>query len=192
MDARPPAAPDRIREALAFDDVLVVPGYSRVLPNETDTRSRLTRRIGLNIPLISAAMDTVTEDAMACALAQQGGLGVIHKNLDVAEQAEQVRRVKRFESGMVVNPVTVQPQQTLAEVRLIMARARVSGLPVVEPGTGRLVGILTNRDVRFATDPAVRVYELMTREHLVTVTNGVPASTSRRASRALWPNVCRP
>ncbi len=181
MDARmPPAGPDRIREALAFDDVLVVPGYSQVLPNATDTRSRLTRRIGLNIPLISAAMDTVTEDAMAIAMAQQGGLGVIHKNLDAAEQAEQVRRVKRFESGMVVNPVTVQPQQTLAEVRLIMARNRVSGLPVVEPGSGRLVGILTNRDVRFATDPAERVEHMMTRDNLVTVTGGATADEARQ------------
>ncbi len=181
MDARPQAAaPDRIREALAFDDVLVVPGYSQVLPNETDTRSRLTRRIGLNIPLISAAMDTVTEDAMAIAMAQQGGLGVIHKNLGPDEQAEQVRRCKRFESGMVVNPVTVQPQQTLAEVRAIMARARISGLPVVEPGSGRLVGILTNRDVRFAVDPAARVEQMMTRDNLVTVTGGATPDEARQ------------
>ena len=181
MEARlPPAGLDRIREALAFDDVLVVPGYSQVLPNATDTRSRLTRRIGLNIPLISAAMDTVTEDAMAIAMAQQGGLGVIHKNLDADEQAERVRRVKRFESGMVVNPVTVQPQQTLAEVRLIMAQNRISGLPVVEPGSGRLVGILTNRDVRFATDPFERVEHMMTRDNLVTVTGGATADEARQ------------
>ena len=170
----------RIREALAFDDVLVVPGYSEVLPNATDTRTRLTRRISLNIPLVSAAMDTVTEDAMAIAMAQQGGLGVIHKNLDIAEQAEHVRRVKRFESGMVVNPVTVTPQQTLAEVRAIMARARISGLPVVEPGNGRLVGILTNRDVRFATDPTARVEELMTRDNLITVTDGATPDQARQ------------
>ena len=181
MEARlPPAGLDRIREALAFDDVLVVPGYSQVLPNATDTRSRLTRRIGLNIPLISAAMDTVTEDAMAIAMAQQGGLGVIHKNLDADEQAERVRQVKRFESGMVVNPVTVQPQQTLAEVRLIMAQNRISGLPVVEPGSGRLVGILTNRDVRFATDPFERVEHMMTRDNLVTVTGGATADEARQ------------
>jgi IMP dehydrogenase len=170
---------DRIREALAFDDVLVVPGYSQVLPNATDTRTRLTRRIGLNIPLISAAMDTVTEDAMSIAMAQQGGLGVIHKNLTVEEQAEQVRRVKRFESGMVVNPVTVQPQQTLAEVRAIMAHNRISGLPVVEPGTQKLVGILTNRDVRFATDPTARVETLMTRDNLITVTDGATPDQAR-------------
>ncbi len=182
--SQPPATPlridDRIREALAFDDVLVVPAYSAVLPNATDTRTRLTRRIGLNIPLISAAMDTVTEDAMAIAMAQQGGLGVIHKNLSQEEQAEQVRRVKRFESGMVVNPVTVQPQQTLAEVRAIMAANRISGLPVVEPGTQRLVGILTNRDVRFATDPDARVEQLMTRDNLVTVTDGATPDQARQ------------
>ncbi len=182
VDGRPGTlrTPDRIREALAFDDVLVVPAYSEVLPHATDTRTRLTRRIGLNIPLISAAMDTVTEDAMAIAMAQQGGLGVIHKNLTPEEQAEQVRRVKRFESGMVVNPVTVQPQQTLAEVRAIMAANRISGLPVVEPGTQRLVGILTNRDVRFATDPAAPVEQLMTRDNLVTVTDGATPDQARQ------------
>ncbi len=180
MDAPSPVSVEsRIREALAFDDVLVVPGYSQVLPNATDTRTRLTRRISLNIPLISAAMDTVTEDAMSIGMAQQGGLGVIHKNLGIEEQAEHVRRVKRFESGMVVNPVTVQPQQTLAEVRAIMAQHRISGLPVVEPVTQRLVGILTNRDVRFATDPGARVEELMTRDNLITVTDGATPDLAR-------------
>ncbi|ACI49842.1 inosine-5'-monophosphate dehydrogenase [Gluconacetobacter diazotrophicus PA1 5] len=164
-----PRVDDRIREALAFDDVLVVPAESNVLPGQTSTKSRLTRRIGLNIPLISSAMDTVTEDAMAIAMAQQGGMGVIHKNLSVEEQAEQVRRVKRFESGMVVNPVTVWPDQTLADVNAIMSRHGISGLPVIERETKRLVGMLTNRDVRFATDPALRVDSLMTRENLVTV-----------------------
>ena len=181
MDAPSPVSGEsRIREALAFDDVLVVPGYSQVLPNATDTRTRLTRRISLNIPLISAAMDTVTEDAMSIGMAQQGGLGVIHKNLGIEEQAEHVRRVKRFESGMVVNPVTVQPQQTLAEVRAIMAHNRISGLPVVEPVTQRLVGILTNRDVRFATDPGARVEELMTRDNLITVTDGATPDLARQ------------
>ncbi len=170
---------ERIREALAFDDVLLVPGYSQVLPAAADTRTRLTRRIRLNIPLISAAMDTVTEDGMAIAMAQQGGLGVIHKNLDVAEQAEQVRRVKRYESGMVVNPVTVHPDQTLAEVQLIMQRHRISGLPVIERSDQKLVGILTNRDMRFETDPDRRVYELMTRDDLVTVTDGADPETAR-------------
>ncbi|MBE7211146.1 MAG: IMP dehydrogenase [Gluconacetobacter diazotrophicus] len=186
MDASPPAPPssvriaDRISEALAFDDVLVVPAYSEVLPGATDTRTRLTRRIALNIPLMSAAMDTVTEDAMAIAMAQQGGIGVIHKNLSVEEQAEHVRRVKRFESGMVVNPVTVHPRQTLAEVRVLMERHRISGLPVVEPGTGILVGILTNRDMRFASDPDVLVERLMTRDNLVTVTNGATPEQARQ------------
>ncbi len=175
-----PALHDRIREALAFDDVLLVPGYSQVLPAETDTRTRLTRRIGLSIPLLSSAMDTVTEDGMAIAMAQQGGLGIIHKNLDVTEQAEQVRRVKRFESGMVVNPVTVHPDQTLAEVHAIMRRHRISGLPVIERSDQKLVGILTNRDMRFETDPERRVYELMTRDNLVTVTDGAAPEQARQ------------
>ena len=170
----------RISEALTFDDVLVVPGYSEVLPAAADTRTRLTRAIDLNIPLISAAMDTVTENAMAIAMAQAGGMGVIHKNLTIEEQAAQVRRVKKFESGMVVNPVTIHPDQTLAEARELMNAHRISGIPVVEPGSGRLVGILTYRDVRFATDPSLRVYELMTRENLVTVTSGVGADEARR------------
>ncbi|MBO1328357.1 IMP dehydrogenase [Acetobacter suratthaniensis] len=170
----------RVLEALAFDDVLVVPAASDVVPGQTEVRTRLTRSIELNIPLISSAMDTVTEDQMAIAMAQQGGLGVIHKNLTSDEQAEQVRRVKRFESGMVVNPVTVGPDQTLAEVRAIMQHHGISGLPVVEPGSQRLVGILTNRDVRFAVDLNQRVSELMTRDNLVTVRNSVDADTARQ------------
>ncbi len=170
----------RVEEALAFDDVLLAPAYSQVIPSETDTRTRLTRGISLNIPLISAAMDTVTESAMAIAMAQNGGMGVIHKNLDVAEQAAQVRQVKKFESGMVVNPVTIHPDQTLAEARELMSSYRISGVPVVERGTGRLVGILTHRDVRFATDPGLRVYELMTRENLITVSGDVGADEARR------------
>ena len=175
-----PRIEDRIREALAFDDVLVVPDESNVLPSETSTKTRLTRRIELNIPLVSSAMDTVTEDNMAIAMAQNGGLGVIHKNLTIEQQAEQVRRVKRFESGMVVNPVTVFPDQTLAEVNATMSRHGISGLPVVERDTTRLVGILTNRDVRFATDPGQRVYELMTRENLVTVRQNVARDQARQ------------
>ncbi|MBY4641254.1 IMP dehydrogenase [Gluconacetobacter entanii] len=175
-----PRIEDRIREALAFDDVLVVPDESNVLPSETSTKTRLTRRIELNIPLVSSAMDTVTEDNMAIAMAQNGGLGVIHKNLTIEQQAEQVRRVKRFESGMVVNPVTVFPDQTLAEVNAIMSRHGISGLPVVERDTNRLVGILTNRDVRFATDPGQRVYELMTRENLITVRQNVARDQARQ------------
>ena len=171
----------RVEEALAFDDVLVVPAYSQVLPAEVSTQARLTRTISLHIPLISSAMDTVTETAMAIAMAQLRGIGVIHKNLDVAEQAAQVRRVKKFESGMVVNPVTIHPDQTLADVRALQDAHRISGVPVVERGSGRLVGIITNRDVRFATDPGTRVYELMTRDNLVTA----PGDISPEHARAL-------
>ncbi|MXV44231.1 IMP dehydrogenase [Saccharibacter sp. 17.LH.SD] len=168
----------RVRDALAFDDVLVQPAASSVLPAQVSTQTRLTRKLGLNIPLLSSAMDTVTEEGMAIAMAQQGGLGVIHKNLSVKEQAEQVRRVKRFEAGMVVNPVTVGPDQTLAEVNAIMKRYGFSGLPVVAE-KGHLVGILTNRDMRFASDPHQRVRELMTHEKLVTVQNGASPEEAR-------------
>jgi IMP dehydrogenase len=161
--------PFHIAEALAFDDVLVVPAYSTVLPTLTETRTRLTRTITLNIPLLSAAMDTVTEGPMAIAMAQQGGIGVIHKNLTTDEQVSQVRSVKKFESGMVVNPVTIHPDQTLADARGLMATYRISGIPVVERD-GKLVGILTNRDVRFANDPSIPVSTLMTHENLITVT----------------------
>jgi IMP dehydrogenase len=170
----------RVSEALAFDDVLVVPAYSQVLPSAVDTRTRLTRTIWLNIPLVSSAMDTVTESAMAIVMAQHGGMGVIHKNLDIDEQAAQVRRVKKFESGMVVNPLTIHPDQTLAEARALMNIYRISGVPVVERETTRLVGILTNRDVRFATDPSLKVYELMTRENLITVESTVAPEEARR------------
>ncbi|HVB68522.1 MAG TPA: IMP dehydrogenase, partial [Acetobacteraceae bacterium] len=177
----PPSPPTRhIEEALAFDDVLLVPTYSEVLPGATDTRTRLTREIALHIPLISAAMDTVTESDMAIAMAQLGGIGVIHKNLEPEAQAAQVRQVKKFESGMVVNPLTIHPDQTLADAQALMAGHRISGVPVVERDTGRLVGILTHRDVRFATDPSLRVYELMTRENLVTVTGDVGPEEARR------------
>src|SRR5712672_3298318 len=146
-----------IREALTFDDVLLVPGASEVLPGQVDTRTRLTRTIELGIPLISAAMDTVTEAALAIAMAQAGGMGVIHRNLTPGEQADQVRRVKKFESGMVVNPLTIGPGATLADALSLMKDFGISGIPVVEGANagkpGKLVGILTNRDVRFATDP---------------------------------------
>jgi len=178
--ARALEATSRIMEALAFDDVLLVPAYSQVLPSSTSTRTRLTRTISLNIPLVSSAMDTVTEAPMAIALAQHGGMGVIHKNLDIDEQAAQVRRVKKFESGMVVNPLTIHPDQTLADARALMNNHHISGIPVVERDTGRLVGILTNRDVRFATDPSLKVYELMTRENLITVSSDVDRDEARR------------
>jgi len=173
------ADPIRIAEAYAFDDVLLLPAYSTVLPGQTDTRTRLTREISLHIPLIAAAMDTVTEAVMAIAMAQRGGIGVIHKNMTPDEQADQIRQVKRFESGMVVNPIMLHPEQTLAELLELKARHRISGFPVVEPGSGRLVGIITNRDVRFATDLKQRVYELMTRENLVTAPQSVTAEQAR-------------
>ncbi len=173
-----------IREALTFDDVLLVPGASEVLPAQVDTRTRLTKTVELGIPLISAAMDTVTEAGLAIAMAQAGGMGVIHKNLDIEEQAEQVRRVKRFESGMVVNPVTIGPDATLADARAMMERHRISGVPVVESpdskGAGKLVGILTNRDVRFAADPRQKISELMTKDRLVTVREGVKPDEAKR------------
>ena len=167
------------REALAFDDVLLTPGYSQVLPGEANVGTRLTRSISLNLPIISAAMDTVTEARLAIAMAQAGGIGVIHRNLSPDEQAEAVRQVKKFESGMVVNPVTILPEATLADALGLMERFHISGIPVVEKG-GRLVGILTNRDVRFATDPSQKVAELMTRERLVTVTEGVGQDEAKR------------
>ena len=170
----------RIEEALAFDDVLVVPGYSQVLPSSTSTVTRLTREISLNIPIISAAMDTVTEAEMAIAMAQLGGMGVIHKNLSAEDQAAQVRQVKKFESGMVVNPMTIHPDQTLGDVKALMGSHRISGVPVVERNTNRLVGIITNRDVRFANNNDPRVYELMTRENLVTVKMPVHPDEARR------------
>ncbi|MGC9270619.1 IMP dehydrogenase [Acidiphilium sp.] len=169
----------RIAEAYAFDDVLLVPDYSEVLPAAVNTETRLTRTIRLNIPLISAAMDTVTEGPMAIAMAQQGGIGVVHKNLTIEEQAAAVRQVKKFESGMVVNPLTIHPDQTLADAQALMAQYRISGVPVVERETNRLVGILTHRDVRFATDPGSRVYELMTRENLITAAADVGPEMAR-------------
>ncbi|MEM9898033.1 MAG: IMP dehydrogenase [Pseudomonadota bacterium] len=165
-----------IRDALTFDDVLLEPGRSSVLPSGVSTRARLTRDISINIPIISSAMDTVTESAMAIAIAQNGGIGVLHRNLSIETQAEQVRQVKRFESGMVVNPLTLTPDATLEEARSIMSERRISGFPVVEDpdrnGVGKLVGILTNRDMRFATDPAQPVSELMTKDDLATVRSG--------------------
>jgi IMP dehydrogenase len=153
-----------IREALTFDDVLLVPAPSSVLPSTADTRTQVTKSIRLNIPLLSSAMDTVTEARMAIAMAQSGGMGVIHRNLDLDEQARQVRRVKRFESGIVYNPVTLTPEQTLADAKALQERYRVTGFPVVQDG--RVVGIVTNRDMRFATDPKTPVSAMMSTENL--------------------------
>jgi IMP dehydrogenase len=168
-----------LRTALTFDDVLIEPAESSVLPNETDTRTRLTRGIALNIPLISSAMDTVTESGMAIAMAQAGGIGVVHKNLTAEEQADEVRKVKKFESGMVVNPVTMRPDHTLQDALDLMERHRISGIPVTEP-TGQLVGIVTNRDVRFASNRQQPVHELMTHENLITVREGVDREEAKR------------
>jgi IMP dehydrogenase len=170
--------------ALTFDDVLIKPAASNVLPNEADVSSRVTRSIPLHIPVISSAMDTVTEAKLAIAMAQAGGIGVIHRNLDPEAQAAQVAQVKKFESGMVVNPVTIHPEASLADALKLMADHQISGIPVVEPGRnggpGRLVGILTNRDVRFATNPNQRVAELMTKENLVTVKDSVMLEEAKR------------
>jgi IMP dehydrogenase len=158
-----------IPQALTFDDVMLVPAASSVLPAETDTRTRITREIELGIPLISAAMDTVTEGALAIAMAQAGGLGVIHRNMPVEQQQAEVRKVKKFEAGMVVNPVTIHPDEALADALRLMADNKISGIPVVQRGSGKLCGILTNRDVRFADNPNQPVAELMTKDDLVTV-----------------------
>ena len=167
------------REAFAFDDVLLVPAASTVLPAQADTRTRVTPRVELGIPVISSAMDTVTEGRLAIAMAQSGGLGCIHRNLTIEEQAEEVRKVKRFEAGMVVNPVTIGPDETLADALGLMERHGISGIPVVADDQ-RLVGILTNRDVRFADDPAQPVRELMTSDGLVTVKTGVDSDEAKR------------
>jgi IMP dehydrogenase len=174
------------REALTFDDVLLLPGHSEVLPSEADVRSRVTKTLELNLPILSAAMDTVTEGRLAIAMAQAGGIGVVHRNLTPEDQAEQVRQVKKFESGMVVNPLVIGPDATLADALEVMHRNGISGVPVVENGgtgghhVGRLVGILTNRDVRFASNPQQRIYELMTRENLITVRDGVSQAEAKR------------
>jgi IMP dehydrogenase len=169
---------------LTFDDVLLRPGESDILPSGADTRTMLTRTIGLGIPVISSAMDTVTEADMAIVMAQLGGIGVLHRNLTLEEQCAAVRAVKRFESGMVVNPITIAPGATLGEAQALMKANRISGIPVVEAnprgGAGKLVGILTNRDVRFAANPAQPVRELMTHENLATVPLGVGEEEARR------------
>ncbi|HEX8842743.1 MAG TPA: IMP dehydrogenase [Sphingomicrobium sp.] len=176
------AHPDQASEiplGLTFDDVLLQPLESSVLPSQADTRTRLTRQIPLNIPILSSAMDTVTEADMAIALAQLGGIGVLHRNLSIEEQAAAVRQVKRFESGMVVNPISMTPDQTLAEALELMKANRISGIPIVDK-SGKLCGILTNRDVRFAENPRQPVSELMTKDNLATVGLGTSEEVARR------------
>ena len=167
-----------IREALTFDDVLLVPRESSVMPGQVDTRTRLTQSIELGIPLLSAAMDTVTESRLAIAMAQAGGMGILHRNMTPAQQAEEVRQVKKFESGMVVNPVTIEPHQPLSHALELMKHHRISGIPVVEKG-GKLVGILTNRDVRFATNQAQPVSDLMTQQ-VITVKDNVDTHDAQK------------
>ncbi|MCB1529722.1 MAG: IMP dehydrogenase [Rhodospirillales bacterium] len=174
----PPAKP--IREALTFDDVLLVPGASDILPDQVDTSTQLTKSIRLSIPMLSSAMDTVSEAEMAIALAQNGGLGIIHRNMSIEAQAEEVARVKRFEAGMVVNPITITPEETLSDALDLMARYHISGIPVTEKKSGKLVGIITNRDVRFAENPAQPVRELMTAENLVKIYNTVDKEEAKK------------
>ena len=171
-----------IREGLTFDDVLLEPGPSEVMPADVDVSTQLTREIKLNIPLLSSAMDTVTESRLAIAMAQAGGMGVLHRNMTIDEQAEEVRAVKRYESGMVVNPVTVAPDTTLGEVLQIVERKKITGFPVVDPKSGKLVGMLTNRDMRFETDLNLKAADLMTTGELITLREG---SAGREAAREL-------
>src|ERR1051325_3092298 len=170
---------DVLTEGLTFDDVLLEPAHSEVLPSETDTRTCLTRQIGLNIPIVSAAMDTVTESHLAIALAQQGGIGIIHRNMSVDRQAEEVDRVKRSESGMIVDPITIGPDQTIAAAQNLMARYRISGVPVTRNGV--LVGILTNRDLRFESRFDLPISEVMTKDNLITV----PVGTTLEQAEAI-------
>ncbi len=168
----------KIREALTFDDVLLVPGASSVLPSTADTRTRLTKSIGLNIPLLSSAMDTVTEARMAIAMAQAGGIGVVHRNLDIEEQSRQVRRVKRFESGVVYNPITLRADQTLADAKALQERYKITGFPVVD-AAGRIIGIVTNRDMRFAEEDRTPVSVMMTSDNLAMLREPADLSEAR-------------
>jgi IMP dehydrogenase len=168
-----------IREGLTFDDVLLEPGPSDIMPTQVDTRTKFTRTINLNIPLVSSAMDTVTEAPLAVAMAQAGGMGIVHRNMTNEQQADEIRAVKRFESGMVINPITIHPDTRLDEIRSIISHRSISGFPVVEPETRKLVGVLTNRDIRFESDGSKTAREIMTRENLITVTEGFDQAAAR-------------
>ncbi|MDA0902632.1 MAG: IMP dehydrogenase [Proteobacteria bacterium] len=173
----------KIEEAsysLTFDDVLLKPAYSEILPSDADTKTKITRNIDLNIPIISAAMDTVTESRLAIAIAQCGGIGCIHKNLTIKEQADEVRKVKKFESGIVINPFTITPDETLGDALQIMNKNKISGIPVVQKGSKKLVGVLTNRDVRFATNKKQPIHELMTKDDLVTAKSNVSRQEAKQ------------
>ena len=169
----------KIREGITFDDVLLEPAKSSVLPAEAILKTKITKSINLSIPLISAAMDTVTESKMAIAMAQSGGLGVIHRNLDYETQANEVKKVKKFESGMVVDPVTISPNQSLKDALNLMQSHNISGIPVTDPKTKKLKGIITNRDVRFASNQDQKVHELMTNEDLITVDESVTQAKAK-------------
>ncbi|MEW6423093.1 MAG: IMP dehydrogenase, partial [Deinococcota bacterium] len=168
------------QEGITFDDVLLVPRHSTVLPHEVSVEAQLTRRVRLNIPFVSAAMDTVTETQMAIAMAREGGIGVIHKNMAIDTQAEMVRKVKRSESGMIVDPITLPPTATVGEADRLMAEYKISGVPITDPA-GKLLGIITNRDMRFIEDLATPVEDVMTRENLVTV----PVGTTLEEAQAI-------
>src|SRR5438094_5731904 len=182
IEAAPlPSVATGLATALTFDDVLLVPQHSTVLPNQVDVSTQLTRRIRLNVPLVSAAMDTVTESRLAIAMAQHGGIGVIHKNLPIEEQASEVDRVKRSESGMIVDSITLSPTHRIYEALDLMKKYRISGVPITEDGSkeGRLVGILTNRDLRFETNVHRPISEIMTHEDLITVPVGTTLDAAR-------------
>ncbi len=170
---------ESISPSLTFDDVLLKPAYSEVLPNEADIKTKITKKISLNIPIISSAMDTVTESRLAIAMAQSGGMGCIHKNLTIKDQSDEVRRVKKFESGMVINPVTITPNETLGDALQLMEKYGISGIPVIKDGSKKLVGILTNRDVRFALDKKQPVSELMTKDNLITAKANISKSDAK-------------
>src|SRR5207247_7439921 len=172
---------EQLQTALTFDDVLLVPQHSTVLPNQVDVTTRLTRNIRLSVPLLSAAMDTVTESRLAIAMAQHGGIGVIHKNLSIEEQASEVDRVKRSESGMIIDPITLSPANRIHEALDLMKKYSISGVPITEDGSkeGRLVGILTNRDLRFETNTSREISEVMTRDPLITVPVGTTLDAAR-------------
>src|SRR5688500_5336332 len=174
-----PMVPESITEGLTFDDVLLVPARSGVLPNETDTRTWFTRKIPLNIPVTSSAMDTVTDAHLAIALAREGGIGIVHRNMSIDRQAEEVDRVKRSESGMIVDPITIGPDRLIADAHALMKRYRISGVPVTKEG--KLVGILTNRDLRFETRNDLPISEVMTKENLITV----PVGTTLEQAEAI-------
>src|ERR1700756_1482036 len=167
-----------VPEALTFDDVLLLPGYSDVVPAQANTATRLSRRIELNIPIVSAAMDTVTESRLAIALAQQGGIGIIHKNMAIDKQSAEVDKVKRSESGMIVDPITMSPNDKIEDAVRLMAHYKISGVPITE--NGRLVGILTNRDLRFETRFQLPIREVMTKDDLVTVPVGTTLEEAQR------------